>query len=883
MNRYNFAEVKAAGDCYRYAIDVLHLAEASPGRFNCPWRPGSDSGGFAISQDSWYDHVAKEGGSIIDLVARSQFDGDLSRAQESLGQYYGLAPIESASKGERRVVATYDYQEADGKLLYQKIRYEPKDFRWRRPEENGGWNWRRGKAKIIPYRLPDWINSPYISIVEGEKDADNLHRIGVMATTAPDGAGKWPEALNEYFRDKIVIILIDNDEPGRQHGELVAYNLREVTSSLRILNLMPDKPGGDVSDWLADGGDKAKLKQIADRTPKLDQSAIQKPKTIPETKKGGSKREGKVNRAKQADLLIEIAQAAELFRTPGASDSEVYASFDTGGHRETWGIASKFFRRWLSGLFYRKYRKAPGSQALQDALNVIMARALFESHEYSIALRLAENNGDIWLDLADEEWRAVRISKNGWSIVQATENPVRFIRKRGQLHLPEPVHGGNLNELRPLLNLPDDDGWVLFVSYLIGCLEPNGPFPALILNGEQGTGKSFLCRATRSLVDPNKVALRRPPRDERDLMVAAENNWLVGLDNLSSIPDWLSDALCVLSTGGGFGTRELYSDGDEKLFSAKRPILVNGITEVVTRSDLVDRSIMLTLPPILDDRRRSEKELDMELKKMRPCVLGALLNAVSCGLKERDDVVLDEKPRMADFAVWVMACEPALPFDKGRFMDVYLENRSSSDVAVLDAAIIGHPILSFMESRGSSWEGSTTNLINELDTLADAKTKMQKEWPNTVQKMSRLLRRIAPNLRKLGINVEFPQRGNRKRILRLEKVCKPSSHTSPSSPKIHNRLINQPVTEQKKGDEGRPIGDEGDESGDEGRLKSDECFEGLVTTSTDYNSTRYNEKTPIGDEGDVCLPLCSKHDTSSAKDSGIQADIASIVEREVPS
>src|SRR5262249_27693950 len=159
-------------------------------------------------------------------------------------------------------------------------------------------------------------------------------------------------------------------------------------------------------------------------------------------------------------------------------------------------------------------------------------------------------------------------------------------------------------ELRPMVNLPDEDSWILFVAFLVAALRPGRPFPVLAVNGEQGSAKSTLCRVARALIDPNAAPLRRPPRDERDLMIAAKNGWLVALDNLSGIAPALSDALCTLATGGGFGTRELYTDDEEILFSATRPLLLSGIEDVATRPDLLDRSLCLTLSEIGEEARR---------------------------------------------------------------------------------------------------------------------------------------------------------------------------------------------------------------------------------------------------------------------------------------
>ena len=134
-----------------------------------------------------------------------------------------------------------------------------------------------------------------------------------------------------------------------------------------------------------------------------------------------------------------------------------------------------------------------------------------------------------------------------------------------------------MDELRPLVNVPDDDAWVLLVGCLIGFLAPWGPYCVLIIEGEHGAAKSSACRVVIYIIDPRKAALRRPTKGDRDLMIAATNCWVLGFDNLSGIKRDVSDSLCSLSTGGGFGTRELYTNDEEMLFDAMRPVVLNGI------------------------------------------------------------------------------------------------------------------------------------------------------------------------------------------------------------------------------------------------------------------------------------------------------------------
>ena len=260
-------------------------------------------------------------------------------------------------------------------------------------------------------------------------------------------------------------------------------------------------------------------------------------------------------RPTQAQTLIEIATGADvkLYHT---ADGSGYADIDVSGHRETWTLQSRGFRRWLRRRYYEATGAAPNGEAMTAAMGVIEARAAFDGPVRPVYLRVAEHGARIYLDLCDPLWRAIEISaEGGWQIVDRP--PVRFRRTPGMLPIPDPVHGGSLDELRPHFHV-DDAGYVLAVSWLLAILRGRGPYPILALTGEQGTGKSLTADMLRSLLDPHTASLRSLPRDTRDLYVAAINGHVLVFDNLSGVSTEISDALCRLSTGGGFSTRALY-------------------------------------------------------------------------------------------------------------------------------------------------------------------------------------------------------------------------------------------------------------------------------------------------------------------------------------
>ena len=300
-------------------------------------------------------------------------------------------------------------------------------------------------------------------------------------------------------------------------------------------------------------------------------------------------------------MLEELTVCEEVFHTAGGV---AYADLITDGHRETWPIRSKRFRTWVRRCYYHATGAAAGAAVIGSALDLLEARAQFDAPERAVSMRLAEHAGRLYLDLADEHWRAVAIGPDGWRVLGCP--PVRFRRSPGMLPLPVPERGGSIETLRPFLNLSNQNDFVLVVAWLLAALRPGGPYPLLAISGEQGSAKTVLSKLLRALIDPNVAPVRALPREERELMIAANNGHLLAFDNLSGLPPWLSDALCRLASGGSFAVRQLYTNDEEVLFQAARPILLNGIEDVISRPDLADRAIFLTLGRIGEVQRRSE-------------------------------------------------------------------------------------------------------------------------------------------------------------------------------------------------------------------------------------------------------------------------------------
>ena len=459
-------------------------------------------------------------------------------------------------------------------------------------------------------------------------------------------------------------------------------------------------------------------------------------------------------------------QVASLLHDPS---STAFADLTIDGHRETWPIRSRQFRHWLRRRYFEETGSAASAETVRSALDLLEARAQFDAPERMVHIRVAEYDDRIYLDLADSDWRAIQIGPDGWQVV--TSPPVRFRRAAGMLPLPIPQSGGSIEALAAFLNLPAPDEFVLVIAWLLAALQRGGPYPLLVIAGEQGSAKTALTKILRALIDPNAAPTRALPREERDLMIAANNGHILAFDNLSGLPAWLSDALCRLASGGSFATRQLYTDCDEVLFQAARPAILNGIEDIVCRSDLADRAIFLTLEPIADERRRMERQLWREFEVARPRILGALFDAAAQGLRGLSRVRLERLPRMADFALWATACETAF-WPPGTFLRVYDANRRAAIEGVIEADPVAVFVREIMAVR-SAWAGRASDLLRVHIAAGEDVLDGTTGWPKNPRALAGRLRRCQTFLRTVGIDIAFSREGRTgSRMIRITSLAK---------------------------------------------------------------------------------------------------------------
>ncbi len=287
--------------------------------------------------------------------------------------------------------------------------------------------------------------------------------------------------------------------------------------------------------------------------------------------------------------------------------------------------------------------RTPNSTALADALTLLAGEAYAAAPE-PVYLRVAEHAKNIVIDLGDLAGRAIVVSASEWRVVD--RSPVVFRRTAATGALPVPERGGDLAELRTMLNVTADT-WPLVVGWLAAGLVPNMPHPILLLGGQQGTGKSTAAEQLVGLIDPSPAVLRSPPRDSETWAIGAAASWVVAVDNVSTIPDWWSDSLCKAVTGDGWLRRKLYTDGELAVLSFRRVVLLTSIDPGALRGDLGDRVLLVDLEPINEAARLTQRGIESRYQAARPRLFGALLDLLCCIWGVLPSVELTKMPRMA--------------------------------------------------------------------------------------------------------------------------------------------------------------------------------------------------------------------------------------------
>ena len=413
-------------------------------------------------------------------------------------------------------------------------------------------------------------------------------------------------------------------------------------------------------------------------------------------------------------------------------------------------------------------QSGPSSEAIKNTIAVLEGRASFAGPLHKIHNRFAWNNNDLWYDLTNEAWQAIKINSQGWEIID--NPPILF--KRYSHNRPQiiPAINGDAQLILNYVNIQDKQQQLLLMVFLISCFIPDIAHVVLVIFGSQGSAKSTLSKLLRRIIDPSVIEVSSIPDTHKELVQTLAHHAFLFFDNVSYISETTSDILCKAVTGSGFPKRELYSDDEDVIYSFKRCIGINGINLMGTRPDLLERSLLLELHRIDPNNRKQEKELMIGFEKEIPLILGGVLDVLVKAIQIKSSVQIKSLPRMADFAVWGCAISRALGYTESDFLDAYHVNISKQTETVLNENIVATAIMSFMDER-NSWTGTATGLLGELTNHAKFQNidTYEKYWPKASNTLARRLNELKVNLKEVGIHyMSIP--GNTREII-LKKIA----------------------------------------------------------------------------------------------------------------
>lgn len=474
-----------------------------------------------------------------------------------------------------------------------------------------------------------------------------------------------------------------------------------------------------------------------------------------------------------ADKLIALARSQCRFLHD--AQREPYAVFEAAGARQVHGVLSGGFSDYLSHAYYTQHDRAPTETSLKVALATLRGQAQFEGEICEVFTRIAKTETGYWLDLCNDAWQCIQITATGWAVVAGEGAPL-FTRSTSMRPLPVPERGGTLDVLWPLVNVTKADR-LMVLAWMLECLRADTPHVVLELVGEQGSAKSSTQRALRRLIDPNQADLRAAPKSVEDVWIAARNSHMVSLENLSHLHPQYQDALCVLATGGGYSARTLYTNAEETILELRKPIVLNGISVIVTAQDLLDRCLHIDLPTI--QSRELAGDMEAMFEAAQPALLGALLDLFVKVLAMLPSVVIapEHRPRMADFAALGEAVFRVDGKPAGAFLTRYNDMRKDGVLRTIDASPVGAALAAYMADVAGGFNGTLTELLDQLERYRPH----GEAWPRSAKGLGDALRRLAPALRLIGFECKnTPKIGG---VIRWHIFSKPlPADPCPASP-----------------------------------------------------------------------------------------------------
>ncbi len=462
----------------------------------------------------------------------------------------------------------------------------------------------------------------------------------------------------------------------------------------------------------------------------------------------GSKDESREN---PTDQLIEIGRENAKFFTN--ANNEGCATICKNGIYHQVLLDSEEFSNYLRILFYHQTSQAPSQEALGRAVGLFKAIAMESGEKYRLTTRVKEANGKFYYNLNNMKKSIVKVTAEDVKIIK-TKNPYFLPNRNTATQVKPDFENGDLNLLKKYLRVTHENYFVLLLVYIVTCIIESIPHPILIICGEKGASKSTSSRIIKSIVDPSNSDILSMPTTLESLELILTSNYMPVFDNIDSIRQVESDMFCITSTGGSIIKRKLYTNGDLQIANFKQCLILNGISVVASKADILDRSLLIELERIKDGDLKEERKIWKDFEKDKPRILGGIFNALHKAIPIYEGIALKKMYRMADFTKWGCAIAETLGYGKTVFLEALEQNRTKLNDETISQDVVATAVLAFMKNR-KEWSGSVTELFSGLKHIAfeqeiDTHSKV---WPKAANVLSRRLNEIKSNLLTMGITI----------------------------------------------------------------------------------------------------------------------------------
>ena len=463
---------------------------------------------------------------------------------------------------------------------------------------------------------------------------------------------------------------------------------------------------------------------------------------------------GARERERPVEVLTRHAASAQYFRS---CDGPLFARVPVEEGSEVYGLRTDAFLDWLTRRYFRDCRTVPPEALVRRVIAAIdvLARVDGDGTPPAFVRTGCDGNGDrstYYIDVGDSSGQTIQMSPQGWALVDRPG--VNFRRPEGLLPLAVPAHkGGSIELLRPYVNLTDLD-FQLLVVWLAAAIRPVGPYPILAVCDEKGAGESTLPGIVRLLIDPRARPLLGDCRNMRDVMARAVDGWLLVYESMGSVPGWLADGLCLLARRSASAGRCDFSHDHQTLFDLQRPAILYGEDGFVRTGELLDRCVVLNVLPVALRDDRHESEFWHAFSRERARIFGGLLDAVAGALRELASATAPDTPCMVDLAAFAQAVGRALGWKAPVTLPEYFTSFPDSGAAQIEHSPLGRAILD-RPPEAPDWTGTASSLLKVLNRHVGTKVASSPVWPKSPEKLTKELRRIAPQLRLHGLDVVF--------------------------------------------------------------------------------------------------------------------------------